>query len=96
MTVGPTCAAPGAGTLSASVANGTVTLDWSASSGTGPFHYSLAVGSSAGGSEHGVHAMGAATAVVATPPPGTYYVRVLAANACGVGGASPDVVVTVP
>ncbi len=96
VTVGPSCALPGIGTLTASVVNGTVTLHWTAPPGTGPFTYNLAVGSTAGGSEHGVYAMGAATAVAATPSPGTYFVRIAAANACGVGGPSAEAAVTVP
>ena len=96
VTVGSVCAAPGISTLTSQVTGGTVTLTWTASSGTGPFTYRLAVGSTAGGTDHGMHGMGVATAVAATPPPGTYYVRVLAANACGSGGASTDAVVVIP
>ena len=93
--VGTSCAPPGISPLSVTVAGGTVTLAWTAPSGAGPVSYLLAAGSSAGASNHGVFPVGAALAVSATPPPGTYYVRVMAANACGVGSASPDVVATV-
>ena len=40
--------------------------------------------------------MGAATAFVVAPPPGVYYVKAVAVNACGLGPISNEVVVTVP
>ncbi|HUU36077.1 MAG TPA: hypothetical protein VMW48_18555, partial [Vicinamibacterales bacterium] len=97
VTVGPqTCTAPGVAMLSSSGTGGTVALNWTTPTGTGPFAYQLHVGSTPGGTEHGVHGMGGATSVVASPPPGTYYVRVLASNACGSGVASADAVLVVP
>lgn len=95
-TVGAACVAPGIGTLTSQVSGGRVMLNWTAPSGTGPFTYRLAVGSAAGGSDLGMHFMGAAMAVSSTPATGTYYVRVIASNACGSGGASSDAVVVIP
>ncbi len=96
VTVGAACAAPGVGTLTSQVTGSRVMLNWTAPSGTGPFTYRLGVGSAAGRTDFGMHSMGAAMAVSSTPPPGTYYVRVIATNACGSGGASADTVVVVP
>ncbi len=96
VTVGATCVPPGIGTISSYVNGGAVLLQWTAPSGTGPFNYRLDVGSSAGRNDLGVHAMGGVMAVSSTAAPGTYYVRVVAANACGTGGASADTVVVIP
>lgn len=96
VTVGAACTVPGTSTVSAQVGAGTVTLNWTTPSGTGPFSYQLAVGSTAGGTEYGVHGMGGATTVSARPPSGTYFVRVLAANACGSGAASASTAIVVP
>ncbi len=90
------CIGPGISALTSAVTGGAVTLDWTTPSGTGPFAYTLAVGRSAGASNLGVYPMGAVRAVSATPPRGTYFVRVVASNTCGVGAASPDVVVVIP
>jgi hypothetical protein len=74
-----------------------VALAWSApSSGPTPASYTLVVGSQAGASDILVFPAGPATSTGASAPPGTYYVRVLAQNACGVSGASNEVVVVVP
>jgi hypothetical protein len=52
-------------------------------------------GSSSGASNLATLSIGTSTAVSALAPPGTYFVRVLAQNACGVSGASNEIVVTV-
>jgi len=96
VTVGTACVPPGIGTISSYVNGGAVLLQWTAPSGSGPSSYRLDVGSSAGRNDLGVHAMGGVMAVSSTPAPGTYYVRVVAANACGTGGASADTVVVIP
>ncbi len=94
--VAPACAAPGLPSLSAVVGGGIVSLHWSALAGSNAASYFLGVGSALGSDDYGVFPMGAATAVSAAPPAGTYYVRVAAANACGVGPVSSAVAVTVP
>jgi hypothetical protein len=75
-----------------------VGLAWSApKSGPAPTSYTLVVGSQPGGSNVLVLPSGtAATTFVGSAPPGTYYVRILAQNPCGVSGASNEVVVVVP
>ena len=94
--VSATCAAPGLPSLSAVVSAGGVTIAWSAPGGSAPPSYYLGVGSASGTDDLGIFPMGAATTVSAAPPPGTYYVRVAAVNACGVGPVSSVVAVTVP
>ncbi len=55
------------------------------------------VGSQTGGSDVLVLPTGTtATSIGASAPPGTYYARVLAQNACGMSGASNEIVVVVP
>lgn len=75
-----------------------VAMAWTApAAGPPPASYTLVVGSQAGGSDILVLPLGsAATATGAAAPPGTYYVRVLAQNACGLSGASNEIVVVVP
>lgn len=97
VTVGQACQAPGVGTLTSSVIGGTVNLNWTApTSGTGPFNYTLVVGHAPGGSDYGSFAMGGVLGVSSTPPAGTYYVRLVTANACGTSAPSADVTVVVP
>ncbi len=75
-----------------------VAMAWTApAAGPPPASYTLVVGSQTGGSDILVLPLGsAATATGAAAPPGTYYVRVLAQNACGLSGASNEIVVVVP
>jgi hypothetical protein len=75
-----------------------VALAWSApASGPPPTSYTLVVGSQTGGADILVLPTGTtATSTGASAPPGTYYVRVLAQNPCGVSGVSNEIVVVVP
>jgi hypothetical protein len=75
-----------------------VALAWTApAAGPPPASYLLVVGSQTGGSDVLVFSTGsAATGTGAPAPPGTYYVRVLAQNPCGLSGASNEIVVVVP
>ncbi|MGE3274849.1 MAG: hypothetical protein AB7O67_07040 [Vicinamibacterales bacterium] len=88
------CGAPGvAGPVTATVTGTTVRLSWPAV--TGASDYVLEVGSAPGLSDllvSGVPAPG----LSASAPPGAYFVRVRARNACGTGAASADVSVVVP
>ena len=93
--VSTTCAAPGRPSLSVTVSAGVVAITWSAPAGSSAPSYYLGVGSAPGSDDLGVFFMGAATSVSATPPAGTYYLRVVAASACGVGPGSIVVAVTV-
>jgi hypothetical protein len=68
-----------------------------APAGPAPASYTLHVGSVPGGSDILVFSTGnAATTLGASAPPGTYYARVVAQNACGVSGVSNEIVVVVP
>jgi predicted phage tail protein len=75
-----------------------VTLGWSApAAGPAPTSYLLVVGSQSGAADILIQATGTtATSLGASAPPGTYYARVQAQNACGVSGASNEIVVVVP
>ena len=75
-----------------------VALAWSApAAGPAPSSYTLVVGSQTGGSDILILPTGTtATSTGASAPPGTYYVRVVAQNTCGVSGASNEIVVVVP
>ena len=86
----PPDAAP---TLTVTVAGRTVSLSWSPVGGaTG---YQLEAGESPGASNAAVVGLGAGTTLVTGAPPGLYYVRVRARNACGVGPVSNEIVVPV-
>ena len=86
------CAPPPPAGLTQSVTGGTVSMSWAASAGaTG---YVVEAGSSSGLANLATLAVGA-PALVVNAPRGTYVVRVRATNACGVGVASAEVVVTV-
>jgi hypothetical protein len=79
-------------------ANRLVSLSWAApATGSGPFVYTVEVGSASGLSNLLVWSNGASTTLAAPAPPGTYYVRIRATNACGVPGpASAERTVVVP
>jgi hypothetical protein len=84
VTVGTGCVAPSAPTLAATVSGQIVTLNWSPPPiGTPPYTYTLLAGSSPGSSNLANAPMGALTFFQTNAPPGTYYVRVVATNACG-------------
>jgi hypothetical protein len=95
-TAPPVPAAPAG--LSAIVAGGAVQLAWSASSVPAAVtRYLVEAGSGPGLGDIVTVDVGAQTALtVGGVPPGTYYVRVRAANASGRGAPSNEVVVTVP
>lgn len=85
------------GTLSVTKTGGVATFSWLPPLGaTG---YRMRVGTVQGGSDVADIPIGAVT-VLAVPlagvPPRTYYVRVVAESACGVGDASNEVAITVP
>jgi predicted phage tail protein len=89
------CAAPSApGTLTATVFGANVTLAWDAAIGA-PSNYLVEAGLAAGRTDFGPFPA-ATTGLSATAPSGTYYVRVRAQSACGIGPASDEVIVTVP
>jgi hypothetical protein len=90
------CTPPGAIALNAQRSGGLVTLTWTTPSGSAPFTYTIGAGSVPGAVDRGVFPMGGVTAYAVAPPPGVYYVKAVAANACGLGPISNEVLVTVP
>jgi predicted phage tail protein len=97
VTVSSGCVPPSpAQALTGSFSTGQVSLSWQAPAvGTGPFTYTLGAGFSPGATNAATVALGAALSLNAQAPPGTYFVRVAATNACGTS-VSPDITVTVP
>lgn len=94
--VAVTCPLPAAPTtLSADRVGSSVTFTWQAAAGA--TSYLIAVGNAPGLSNLLVSNVGLTTTVSASGPPGTYYVRMLARNACGNStGSSNEVIVTIP
>jgi FG-GAP repeat protein/BACON domain-containing protein len=80
--------------LASRVSGSTVTLTWGAAGGVSS--YILEAGSRSGTSNLVVSDVGGSTTLTAANVgAGTYYVRVRAKNACGMSGASNEIVVTV-
>jgi hypothetical protein len=99
------CAAPALQTfLAAQVQGSQVTLMWSPADDLAAMNadrvvalaYVLEAGSSPGAANLGSFAMGRTTAFSTAAPPGVYYVRLRAVDACGAGPASSEIVVRVP
>ena len=96
LAVGPSCTVPGAPQAFSAVASGTfASFQWQPPvSGDPPTSYLLEAGTSASGAELGVLPLSGLS--FGTPaPPGSYYVRVRAQNACGAGPASPTQLLTI-
>ena len=99
VTVAPVaCPVPVAPTgLVATPSPGAAVLRWSApTSGGTPTSYRLDAGTSSGASNLGSFPLPAVTAVSTPAPPGTYFVRLVAINACGASPPSAPVSFTVP
>ena len=90
-------APPGApANLAISRTGSVVDLAWSDASG-GTRSYVVRAGSAPGQSNYADYETGStATTLRASAPPGTYYVRVHARNACGLSGASNEFVLVLP
>lgn len=83
--------------LAVTKAGGAATFSWGAP--LGATSYLMAVGTTPGASNVGVVDIGAATTLavsLAGVPAGTYYVRIGAQSACGIGAPSNEVALTVP
>jgi hypothetical protein len=94
---GPCTSPPGAVTgLSAAVSGQTVTLTWTAPSGS-VTTYIVEAGSFSGGTNIAQFPTGNAnTTLTAVAGSGTYFVRVKASNVCGTGPSSNEVIISVP
>ena len=91
--VGP-CSLPGsAAPFTFSQSGAFVVLVWAAAAGAAD--YVIEVGSAPGLSNILVLPLGAATSISTVAPPGRYYARIRARNACGSGPASNEIVVTI-
>jgi hypothetical protein len=96
ITVGCPLAPNAPANLTASTFGGAVTLNWAgASSGCAATRYVVQAGSATGLSDLAILDVGSATTLTASAPPGTYYVRVVAANDFGGSAPSNEIVVTV-
>jgi hypothetical protein len=84
--------------FSATSSAGVVAERWdAAAAGAIPLGYQLLAGSIPGGTDRAVLTLPATTTAVGGPvPAGTYFVRVVAGNACGLSAPSAEVTVTVP
>ena len=81
--------------IQSTVTGNTVTLGWQP--GAGPITaYLVEAGTTAGGTNVGVFNVGLSTRVAGALAPGTYYIRVRGVGANGPGGASSEVIATVP
>ncbi len=95
VTVGPSCTLAGAPTAFSVGSNGsTASMSWGTpASGGAPTSYLLEAGSGPGLADIAVLPLGGLS-FSTTAPPGTYYLRVKAQNACGVGPASTEQVLS--
>jgi hypothetical protein len=83
--------------LSATVSGRVVVLTWTPPLGGGtPAGYQLEAGYAPGAANAAVASTTAPALTATGVPAATYYVRVRAGNAAGLGPATPDVVITVP
>jgi predicted phage tail protein len=92
----PPCASPpdAPSNLSSTVVHDLVTLNWAApATGCAVTGYGVVAGSAPGLADIAVANVGALTAVSVTAPAGSYFVRVVAFNAFGVGAASNEITV---
>jgi hypothetical protein len=89
---------PTPSSLSHTKAGDMITLTWAPpTGGEVPTTFVIEAGSAAGQNNVGTFvAPGSATSFQRQAPPATYYVRVLARNACGTSAASNEIIVVVP
>ena len=70
---------------------------WTAPTGESPTNYVIEVGAQPGTRDQGIYVVPASqTSFGDKTPPGTYYARVYARNACGTSPASNEVSISVP
>ncbi|MGE0816582.1 MAG: TonB family protein [Vicinamibacterales bacterium] len=92
VTVGSACVPPTVPpALTVTATNGVLSASWSApASGTSPFSYVIRAGTASGAANIGVFPVGGITAIQAPVPPGPYFLRVAAVNACGTSAYSNE------
>ena len=91
------CVSPSAPTdFRFSVSGRSVTLAWNAPLSGSPVNYLVEAGSQPTLANLLVAAVGAETTVGTSAPPGTYYVRIRAQNACGTSVPSNEQIILVP
>ncbi|MGD9902375.1 MAG: Ig-like domain-containing protein [Vicinamibacterales bacterium] len=98
-TGGGICTIPAVPTgLQATAGSGTIDVRWDAAqAGAIPLGYVLQAGSISGASDRAVVSLPATTTTIAgAVPPGPYFLRLAAGNACGTSAVSADVSVVVP
>jgi hypothetical protein len=95
--VAPCTAAPTAPVgLTPTVQGALITLSWAPGPGSAPTAYRIRVGTLPGQVDLGeIPIDSAGTSLMATAPPGTYYVHLIAINACGISAPSNEVSLTV-
>ncbi len=81
--------------VAAAVSGETITVTWSAPTSGGVSGYIVQAGSQAGASDFFDGSVGMTNAVAAVVPAGTYFIRIRAFNAEGIGAASAEVIATV-
>jgi glucose/arabinose dehydrogenase len=87
---------PAVPTLTFTLTGRIVTLLWSLASSSAPSQFVLEAGSATGLANLAIVGVGGASRSLSVEaPPGTYYVRMRAVNACGTSGPSNEVIVTV-
>lgn len=90
-------APPGAPTLNTPTVSGsTVSLSWSAGSGSAPSSYTLVARMSPGGPPIATVPLGGTSQSFSNVPAGTYYLELTAANAAGTSPPSAQVTLVVP
>jgi hypothetical protein len=96
LTVGPSCTVPSAPVLAGSKSGNVVSIVWTTPSGGPVTGYTVRAGSGSGLSNFFNGPVGLTNGVSAAVPNGSYFIRVLAASACGNGTESNEVNVVVP
>jgi hypothetical protein len=91
--VGPCAVLAAPSPLMVSQSGAYVVLVWAAVAGAD--EYVIEVGSAAGASNLLVQPLGRVTTLATMAPPGRYYARIRARNACGPGAPSNEIVVTI-
>ena len=82
--------------LQATVDGRRITLHWTAAAGTSVSRYLVEIGTASGMTNVGSIDVALETTLSRPAPPGTYFVRVVAENRCGVSGPSNEIRLDVP